>query len=109
MKFVVNLFRSRRASAPDAASAPTATRSPDDAFGRGMDLALTVLAFLIVGALLDRWLGTAPVFTIVLILIAGVGTFVHMKYVYDGAMDQLEAERRAARASTSGPELEDAA
>ena len=108
MRFVANLFRIRRA--PDVPpSVPPAHRSSDDTLGRGMDLALTVLAFLIVGALLDRWLGTAPVFTIVLILIAGVGTFIHMKYVYDAAMDQLEAERRAARQSKTGGEMEGAA
>lgn len=108
MRFVANLFRMRRAPS-EPPSVPPAHRSSDDAFGRGMDLALTVLAFLIVGALIDRWLGTAPVFTIVMILLAGVGTFIHMKYVYDGAMEQLEAERRAARRAGSGSEMEGAA
>ncbi|MDA2974178.1 MAG: AtpZ/AtpI family protein [Ilumatobacteraceae bacterium] len=59
-----------------------------------MDTALTVLAFLGIGLLVDTWLGTRPVFTIGLVVFAAVGTFVRMKLVYDATMSRLESERR---------------
>lgn len=96
---------------------PRANRDPkslsdgsSDSLGRGMDLALTLGLFLGLGWLIDRWLGTAPVFTIALMLIAAVGQFVRMKYVYDAEMERLEAERLAGRVSPpASRRLEDAA
>ncbi len=70
-----------------------------DSLGHGMDVALSIAVFLVAGWLVDRWLGTAPVFTIVLIVVAAVGQFVRLKYTYDAQMEQLEAERRAARSA----------
>ena len=69
----------------------------DDSLGRGMDLALTMLVFLGLGWLLDRWLGLFPLFTISLVVIAATGAFVRMKYVYDATMERLEADRVAQR------------
>jgi F0F1-type ATP synthase assembly protein I len=66
-----------------------------------MDIALTVALFFAVGFFLDRWLGTTPIFMIALTILAVVGFFISMKYRYDAAMTQLEAER-AAR-TRSGP------
>lgn len=86
MKPLLTTIRSDRATR----SAP----SSDDSLGRGMDVALTLLVFLGLGALIDRWLGTFPGFTITLMLFAAVGSFVRMKYVYDAAMERHEAERR---------------
>ncbi len=77
----------------------TATTSSGDSLGRGMDIALTLLVFLGLGALIDRWLGIFPVFTITLVLIASAGTFVRLKYTYDAAMERLEGERRDAMAA----------
>ncbi|HEY5664013.1 MAG TPA: AtpZ/AtpI family protein [Ilumatobacter sp.] len=71
--------------------------SGDDSLGRGMDLALTVLVFLGLGWLLDRWLGLFPLFTISLVVLAATGAFVRMKYVYDATMERLEADRSARR------------
>jgi len=68
-----------------------------DTLGHGMDLALGVAIFLVLGWLLDRWLGTTPVFTIAMILVAAVGQFVRLKYQYDAQMARLEAERLQAR------------
>jgi F0F1-type ATP synthase assembly protein I len=73
----------------------------DDSFGRGMDIALTVAVFFGIGFGLDRWLGTTPLFMIVLTVLALVGFFLSLKYRYDAAMRQLEAER-AAKSATSG-------
>jgi hypothetical protein len=88
---------------------PRANRAPkslssgsSDSLGRGMDVALTLAFFLGLGWLLDRWLGTAPLFMISLTVFAAVGQFLRMKYVYDAHMERLEAERLAARAATRG-------
>jgi ABC-type protease/lipase transport system fused ATPase/permease subunit len=62
-----------------------------------MDVALTLLVFLGLGALIDRWLGVFPVFTIVLVLFAAIGSFIRMKFVYDATMERHEAELRAGR------------
>lgn len=67
----------------------------DSNLARGMDIALTLLVFLGAGWLLDRWLGVFPAFTIGLVMFAAIGTFVRLKYTYDAAMEQLEAERRS--------------
>jgi F0F1-type ATP synthase assembly protein I len=65
-----------------------------DNLGRGMDFALVTLVFLGIGYVLDRWLGTRPLFMIGLVVFAMVGQFVRMWFEYDAAMRELEAERR---------------
>lgn len=103
MKFFVPLPRADRA--PES----LATNS-SDSLGRGMDVALTLLVFLILGWLLDRWLGTAPLFMIVLTVVSSVGQFIRMKYVYDAHMQRLEAERLAGRRRPAAPNrMEDTA
>lgn len=72
-----------------------------DNLGRGMDFALVTLVFLGLGYLLDRWLGTEPVFMIGLVVFAMVGQFVKMWFDYDGAMRVLEEERRVGASATS--------
>ncbi len=106
MKPILSTLRPGRATGP-AASAPSGATSSDDSLGRGMDAALTLLVFLGLGALIDRWLGVFPVFTIVLVVFAAVGTFVRMKFVYDAAMERHEAQRFAAR-QASPTRMEDA-
>ncbi len=69
--------------------------SQNDALGLGMDAALTVLLFFGIGFALDRWLGTTPLFMVVMTLLAGIGFFVKFKYRYDLEMERLDAERRA--------------
>ena len=87
------LFTNIRPGRAQAAVPP----SSDDSLGRGMDVALTMLAFLGLGWLIDRWLGLFPVFTITLVLLSSIGSFIRMKYVYDAAMVRLEADRAAQR------------
>ncbi len=72
----------------------------DDSFGRGMDVALTVLLFFGIGFAIDGWLGTTPLFMIVMTVLASVGFFASFKYRYDARMEQLEAERAAQVAKT---------
>ncbi len=72
------------------------TIDADDNVGRGMDLALVTLLFFGLGYGLDRWLGTRPVFMIVLTVLALVGKILGMWYQYDAKMKGLESERLAA-------------
>ena len=71
----------------------------DDTVGRGMDIAFTVGLFFVIGLVLDRWLGTTPLFMITLTVLAVVGFFISLKYRYtarDGA--PRGRARRAGRA-----------
>ena len=77
---------------------PRPTVNPDDSLGRGMDLALVVVAFTGIGYGIDRWLDTQPVFTISLLVLAVIGQFISMRYRYEAAMQQHEAARREAAA-----------
>jgi hypothetical protein len=61
-------------------------RGFSEAFGRGIDLALTPVVFGLIGWLIDRVAGTSPVFTIVVATIGVVGTIVKMKLGYDKDM-----------------------
>jgi F0F1-type ATP synthase assembly protein I len=69
--------------------------SANDSLGHGMDAALMILVFFGGGFLLDRWLGTTPLFMIALSLVAAIGYFLKFKYRYDLEMDRLDAERRS--------------
>lgn len=66
---------------------------PDDTLGQGIDVGLVVVVFFGLGALLDMWLDTTPIFMIVFVLLAAVGVFYKLKNSYDERMDALAAER----------------
>ena len=68
----------------------------DDKIGKGIDVALVTLAFLGIGYGLDRWLGTKPVFMVVLVVLALVGEFLRFWYDYAARMKVLEAQRASA-------------
>jgi F0F1-type ATP synthase assembly protein I len=81
----------------------------DDALGRGMEFAIVTLLFLGVGFGLDRWIGTTPLFMIVLVVIGLVGQFARLWYGYEAAMRELEAERAEqsrARTTAAAPAVE---
>jgi F0F1-type ATP synthase assembly protein I len=69
----------------------------DSNVGRGIEFALGIALFLAVGYALDRWLGTEPVFMIVMFFVGVVGQFASMWYRYQAAMTAHDAERRANR------------
>jgi F0F1-type ATP synthase assembly protein I len=71
------------------------------ALGHGMDMAITVLVFLGLGALLDRWLGTKPLFMIIFVVLALVGRFVKIWFDYDAVMKSQEARLRSRGSSPS--------
>ena len=99
MKTVISTLRAGRSG--DRIADGDRIASGDDTLGRGMDLALTILAFLILGAVIDNWLGVFPLFTLILVVFAAVGSFIRMKYVYDATMERHEAQRLAARRPTA--------
>jgi F0F1-type ATP synthase assembly protein I len=75
---------------------PKKTRvNNEDALGIAIEFAVITSLFFVVGWLIDRWLGTLPLFMIVFTVLAAVGLFAKSKYRYDLKMDQLDAERRA--------------
>lgn len=68
-----------------------------DALSRAFEFAATPAIFGGVGYLIDQWLDTTPIFTIVLALWAVVGSTVLWWYRYDAKMRQIEAELVARR------------
>ena len=64
-------------------------------FGDGLALAfefaVTPAIFGVLGYLLDRAIGTVPVFTIIFALLCVVGMFVRIWYTYDASMRAHEA------------------
>lgn len=66
----------------------------DDAVGQGMDAAFTLALFLGLGFLLDRWLGTTPLFMIAMFLLVSIALFIGWKARYNARMEALEERRR---------------
>lgn len=60
---------------------------------QGVELAVGILVFFLIGLGIDAWLGTTPVFMIALTIFSVVGNFVKMYYAYSQAMEHHEAER----------------
>jgi F0F1-type ATP synthase assembly protein I len=61
-------------------------------FARAFELAVTPAIFGFLGYLLDRAVGTSPVFLIVFALLCVIGMGIRMYYGYDQAMRREEAE-----------------
>jgi F0F1-type ATP synthase assembly protein I len=72
-------------------------RSHNTGMGRGTELAITPLVFVGVGWLVDRWLGTAPVATLVIATLGIAGTFLKVWIGYDRDMRAAEAGKPWAR------------
>lgn len=78
------------------------TSSSNEGSGHGVELALLVLVYLLIGIGLDAWLNTQPIFTIALVLIAVIGQFVKTYYAYNARMTLLEEKR--AQSTRARPE-----
>jgi F0F1-type ATP synthase assembly protein I len=63
-----------------------------DALARAFELVVTPLVFAVLGWLLDGWLGTRPVFTVVLAVFAVAGVVIRMYYGYELEMRRHEQE-----------------
>lgn len=61
-------------------------RGFSDALTRGVELALTPIAFALIGWAIDRVAGTGPTFLIVLFTFGVIGTAVKIKLGYDRQM-----------------------
>ena len=70
---------------------------------RAFELAVTPAIFGFLGYLLDRAVGTSPVFLIVFVLLCVIGMGIRMYYGYVRAMDAHEAKTPWARNRAGGP------
>ena len=86
------LFKIRSDRAPYVERA-----SSSDLFGRGMEVAMALLVFVLLGWAVDNWLGTKPLFIIVFALLALIGGGARIKYAYDESMERHQRERAEAR------------
>ena len=91
MKPLLFKIRSDRAPYVERAS------SSSDLFGRGMELAMALLVFVLLGWAVDNWLGTKPLFIIVFAMLALIGGGARIKYAYDESMERHQRERAEAR------------
>jgi len=62
-----------------------------DGLARAFEYAVTPAIFGVLGYLLDRAIGTVPIFTIILPLLCVVGMFLKTWYTYDADMRAQEA------------------
>jgi F0F1-type ATP synthase assembly protein I len=60
------------------------------------ELVLAPVILALIGLGLDRWLGTIPVFTIVLAVAGMVGSWAKQYYTYRSAIDEQRARRAGA-------------
>jgi F0F1-type ATP synthase assembly protein I len=68
--------------------------SSHDSLGRGVEIAVSVGVFFVVGMLLDNAFQTRPVFMIVCSLFSILGSFARLWFVYDVDMQRQEIKRR---------------
>lgn len=82
-------------------------RAEDDAWTRAMELALTPVVAGAIGYGLDRLLGLVPVFTITLLVLAVIATFLKMYYAYDLEMKAHDANSPWGRAAATKAAVKD--
>ncbi len=83
-------------------------RLGNDNVGRGVDSAMTMLVFLGLGWMLDRWLDTRPIFMVTMVVLGGVGSFVRIAAGYTGRMERLQADRLQAMGRSASTDAESA-
>lgn len=87
----------------DVTTTPRRRYAPrtDDGLAMGMESAGTLIVFLGLGWLIDRVLGTQPVFMIIMVVLAMVGKGAKMYATYTTRMKELEAKRVEGRPTGS--------
>ena len=70
--------------------------SSHDSLGRGIEIAVSVGVFLVIGLLLDNAFETRPVFMILCSLFSVLGSFARLWFVYDTDMRSQETKRHEA-------------
>jgi len=73
--------------------------SSHDSLGRGVEIAVSVGVFFVIGLMLDNAFGTKPLLIIVCTLFSMVGSFVRLWYVYDVDMQRQEIKRHESATS----------
>jgi F0F1-type ATP synthase assembly protein I len=73
-------------------------RAEDDAWTRAFELALTPIVAAGLGYVLDRIIGTVPLFAVAFLVLAVVASFIKMYYAYDAKMKVHDAESPWGRA-----------
>ncbi len=76
------------------------TATSGSGVAKGMELSLTVVVFFGIGYLVDRWVGTMPLFTIGVGALGIIGQFVRVWYAYDAEM-KVHEERLGAQVGRS--------
>jgi Putative F0F1-ATPase subunit Ca2+/Mg2+ transporter len=71
-----------------------------DTLAKGVEFALTPAIFGFLGYLLDRAVGTLPVFLILFTIVCVVGMFIRSWYAYDAQMKEHEAAAPWGRAKS---------
>lgn len=74
-----------------------------DTLARAVEIVVTPMLFGLGGRLLDGWLGTGVVFTVLLAVLALAGTSIRMYYGYEVAMKAHEANAPWAKLPRQGP------
>ena len=77
------------------------------ALSGAFEFALTTLLFVVGGIALDAWLGTRPLFTVALAVLAFVGQLLRSWYRYDAEMRRLEARLPSRGAGEVRPTVEE--
>lgn len=75
-----------------------------DGLAQAFEMAVIPVVFALGGLALDRWLGTVPVITTVLVLVGMIGVFLRAYYWYLAGAEEADAGRpwaRTARRSES--------
>lgn len=80
----------RRHLDPEVLARRDLNRGFGEAMGRAVEIALTPALFGFLGWFLDRWLGTSPVFLVVLLVFAFAGMLVRAWAGYDTEMRRHE-------------------
>ena len=73
--------------------------SSHDSLGRGVEIAVSVGVFFVIGLMLDNAFGTKPLLIIVCTLFSMLGSFARLWYVYDVDMQRQEIKRRESATS----------
>jgi len=64
-----------------------------DSLGRGPEMAISVLVFTVIGLVVDKTMGTTPLFTIGLVVFSVVGNFARLYYTYGTHIEALAEQR----------------
>jgi len=71
---------------------PSSARPHNESISNGAELVGAVVVFFLIGLGLDTWLGTKPIFMILLTVFAVIAQFVRMYVVYTARMTSLRAD-----------------